>query len=74
MPAQVHHWHALNASQTDSSEESRKRVMTYLMQFWIMTALFVLIIVAVIYTATVFPMSTLVFDEEKPMQAGTGMW
>jgi hypothetical protein len=74
MPAQVHHWYTWNTSQTNSSVESRKCEITYLMQFCIMTAFFVFIMVVMIYTATFFPMSPLVFDEEKPMQARTGMW
>jgi hypothetical protein len=74
MPAQVHHWYTWNASQADSSEKSRKCGMTYLMQFCIMTAFFVLIIVVMISTATFFPMSPPVFDEEKPMQPRMALW
>jgi hypothetical protein len=73
MPAQVHHRYTWNVAQTDSSEESRKCEMTYLMQFFIMTVFFVFIMVAIIYAATFIPTSSPVFDEEKPMQTRTGM-
>jgi hypothetical protein len=73
MPAQVHHPYTWSGSQTNSSEESKKWEMTYLMQFCIMTALFVFIMVVITFMATFFHISPPVFDEEKPMHARTGM-
>jgi hypothetical protein len=72
MPTQVRHWYTWNAARTDSSEVSSKWEMTYLMQFCIMAAFFVLIMVIIMYVATFFPMSAPMFNEEKSTQARTG--
>jgi hypothetical protein len=72
MPAQVHHWRIWHLSRTDSSEDPRKWEITYLMQFGIMTAFFVFIMVVIIYVATFFPMSAPILNEERSMQAMTG--
>ena len=54
MPTEAHPWHTSSASETDLHEEPKRREMTYLMEFLIMTAVFMFIMVVMIYTATSF--------------------
>lgn len=73
MPTEAHPWHTSSASETDLHEEPKRREMTYLMEFLIMTAVFMFIMVVMIYTATFFPVRSM-FDEENAVQARIDTW
>jgi hypothetical protein len=74
MLTEAHPRHTSSASQTGLREEPKRREMTYLMEFLIMTAFFMFIMVVIIGTATFLPVRSLMFDEENTMQARVDTW